>query len=642
MNSEQDFLCMETLGNSIAACIRDTDVPPFVISMNAARIAYTLWTRIIKFSPSNCDWYSRDRFIIGAGVNAIIHYAMLHFTGCGLSWQDMKNYRQLMSPTPGHPEAGLTPGVEVTVGSFGAAIASGVGLAIAEEHQAARFNRPSFPIIDNYTYVIAYDGDLQEGITGEAASLAGYLRLKKLIVFYNYNSEARARQSFLNDGDSIHGKFGAMGWSVLNARGDDPDSIASAVENAKMTSLGPSIIIVTGDDENEIDSYSPPEDYCPPPEVYPLFQAGSVNGKALETDWRRMMLDYKEAYSDEYRKLTEALSGIRNDTVAVLQEFLDFPQEESTSSACIKIASRMSETASGILGSSCQLMPGPDWEPQLAFTPENPGGAIVQFGNREQASGAIINGIARYGGLMPYTTAFLVLADYMRPSVRIAAMMGVDLIYLLINDSIWNGQDGPTHQPTEQIAAWRTVPGLTVIRPADSLETARAWEYLLEGGRGPAALILNKTALPVLTAASPAAEAGLSMGAYVLYESPGGFVAIIIATGSEVHLARRACDILEKNGIGVRLVNMPSWELFEAQDDEYRQAVLPPWCRTRVSVEAGCCMGWQKYVGTYGITMGLNNFGLSAPPDELMEYFGFTPEHIANTVIKVLNRTKTL
>lgn len=642
MKSDKDVLGINTIRDLLLSCIGDTDVPPFVVSMNAARISYVLWTRVMRHDPLHPEWMGRDRFVIGAGVNAIIHFAMLYLTGYDISLEDMKRYRQLNSITPGHPEAGLTPGVEETVGSFGEALGAVVGLAMAEKHMAALVNEPGFTLADNYTYAILYDGDLQEGISHEAATLAGYMKLGKLICLYNSNSEAALREDFLCTGDDLRKRFSVYGWSVADADGTDPDAIAAAIAAAKEDIEHPTLIFVTGADAGEMEAVKAPgKSYAPPQEALDMFREARETGGEARAVWAERFEFYKKKYPGKARLLESEDSANLRRYIPLLEGIIDVSVPLSTVQACKTIASRLSAEAPELFGGACLLMPDPGYDPDVCFTPANPAGNFIRYGNREQGMGAIMTGISRYGGLTPYATAFLVLSDYMRPSIRAAAMMKCNIVYLLINDSVWNGQDGPTHQPVEQIATLRAVPGLTVMRPADASETVDCWRYILSGQRGPVALVLSKNPLPAISGQRSGIGEGASKGAYILYESRDGFQAIIIATGSEVAICQEACEILEKRRIGVRLVSMPSWELFEAQDENYRSKVLPKSCEARVSVEAGCSMGWEKYTGRQGINIAIDRFGLSAPGNELMSYFGFEPHRIALAVEKAVKQNKT-
>ena len=628
--------------------------------MGAAPMAYVLWTKIMKHNPDNPEWINRDRFVLSAGHGSALLYSLLHLTGYDLSMDDLQQFRQWGSRTPGHPEYGHTPGVETTTGPLGQGLSNAVGMAIAERYCAERLNRPGMELIDYNTYVICGDGDLMEGITSEAASIAGHLKLDKLICLYDHNRISIEGSTDLAFTESVHQRFEAYGWHVENIDGNDTEAVENALLNAQKASDKPSMIIARtnigfgspgkqdsaashgaplGAEEADMvrKNFGFPEGssfHVPEPVTAHLSNVREKGG-AAEKSWDEL---YK-TYCDKYPDLADDMDTmLRNKLPQGWEKLLpEFSPEEKL--ATRKASSRVLHAVVGklpfLVGGSADLAPSTGTEVKHAtdFTSGNYGGANFRFGVREHAMGAIINGMALSKMLIPYGATFLVFADYMKPALRLAALMQVPSLFIFTHDSIAVGEDGPTHQPVEQLVMLRSIPGLTVLRPADAQETKAAWQIALVQKK-PTALVFSRQTLPVLDpSAYPAAE-GTPKGGYVLSEwstpSTGGHrPVILIATGSEVHLALEAQRILQEEGMPTRVVSMPSRELFEQQPDDYRNEILPPSIRRRIVIEAASSFGWDKYATDEGIILGIDRFGSSAPGNRVLEEYGFSAENVA-------------
>jgi len=651
------------------------------LPLGAAPMAYVLWTRHLKHNPRNPKWFDRDRFVLSAGHGSALLYALLYLTGYDLPLEELKRFRRWGSRTPGHPEADRAPGVEVTTGPLGQGIAMAVGMAMAEAHLAAIFNRPGHEVINHHTYVLASDGDLMEGVCAEACSLAGHLRLGKLIVLFDDNGVSLAGTTDLTFTEDVLKRFSAYGWHTQRVEdGNDLGAIDAAIRRAKEERDRPSIIAVhtvigygaptkqgtykvhgapLGEEElraaKERLGWPTEPRFHVPEDVLAHFREAVERGERWEEEWNARL----EAYRGEYPELAAELSRrIRGELPPGWDEGLpEFPPDEkgiATRKASGKVLQALGERIPELIGGSADLNPSvhtvlpgegdfqaPGGKPPGvqgdAGGPWDYSGRNIHFGVREHAMGAIAGGIARHGGLVPFVGTFLVFSDYMRPPIRLAAMMGCKVVYVFTHDSVGIGQDGPTHQPVEQLASLRAVPDLVVIRPADANEVREAWIAALRRD-GPTALILTRQNLPVLDRGRLAPAAGLHRGAYVLWQAGGGEPdVILIATGSEVHVALRAAEILAGEGLNPRVVAMPSWELFEAQPEEYKREVLPPAIKTRVAVEAGVRLGWDRYVGQEGAVISVDRFGESAPGNEVLEKFGFTPEEVVR-LAKALRR----
>ncbi len=641
------------------------------LPLGAAPMAYVLWDRHLKHNPRNPAWFDRDRFVLSAGHGSALLYALLHLYGYDLPFSELKRFRKFGSKTPGHPEAGLTPGVEVTTGPLGQGVGMAVGMAIAEAHLAALFNRPGHEVIDHYTYVLASDGDLMEGVAAEACSLAGHLGLGKLIVLYDDNRVSLAGTTNLTFTEDVGKRFSAYGWQVLRVEeGNDLAAIDRAISEAKEDRTRPSLICVRttlgygaptkqgtykvhgaplGEEElraakEKLGWPIQPKFYVPD-DVLEHFRTAVERGGKWEREW----VEGFERYRAEYPELAAELARrIRGELPAGWDKGLpEFPPDEkgiATRKASGVVLKALAQRIPELIGGSADLNPSTNTEltglgdfqrpgsppaglQGAAGGPWGPAGRNIHFGVREHAMGAIANGLARHGGIIPFCGTFLVFSDYMRPPMRLAAMMGCRVIYVFTHDSIGIGQDGPTHQPIEQLMGLRTVPKLTVIRPCDAGETKEAWKAALQAA-GPTALILTRQALPVLDRSQLAPASGLHHGGYTLWQSGSGIPdVVIIGTGSEVHVALKAAELLSGEGINVRVVSLPSWELFERQPREYREEVLPPGV-PKVAVEAGVTLGWERYADA---AIGVDDFGASAPGTEVLERFGITPEHVAAT-----------
>lgn len=623
------------------------------LPLGAAPMAYVLWTRFMRHNPSNPKWFNRDRFILSAGHGSAMLYALLHLCGYDLPMEEIENFRQWESKTPGHPEYGMTPGVEATTGPLGQGFGMGAGMALAETYLADCFNRPDNDIINHYTYAIVSDGDLMEGVASEAASLAATIGLGKLIYLYDDNGISIEGPTDIAFTEDVSRRFQAYGWQVIRvADGNDLESIAKAITNAQSETEKPSLIMVKtkiGYGSPKEDSPSahgeplgadaikavrekfgwPNESFFVPGEVRDRFAAVIENGKKLDAEWNEKLGAYTKANPEKGEALVRQINGeLPPGWEKSITVFGDDDGPMATRAASGKVLNSIAAAVPNIIGGSADLAPSN----KTLLTGYNDMGAgrpnarNIRFGVREHAMGAMVNGMALHGGIIPYGGTFFVFSDYMRPSIRLAALMGVKSIFVFTHDSIGVGEDGPTHQPIEHLASLRAMPGLTIIRPADANETAGAWKYAMESSK-PTALILTRQKLPVLTGDGIVDQ--VAKGAYILSDAEGEPDVILIATGSEVSLAVNAKEILSTEGVKVRIVSMPSWELFAAQPQEYKDDVLPVKVEARLAVEAGVCMGWARWVGAKGGVIALDDFGASAPGGRIFKERGFTPENVA-------------
>ena len=649
--------------------------------LGAALPAYILWTRFLRHNPANPKWPDRDRFILSGGHGSMLLYSLLHLSGYDLTLDEIKNFRQLNSRTPGHPERGHTPGVEITTGPLGQGFANGVGMAMAEAYLAARFNRPGYEIVDHHTYAIVTDGDLMEGVTAEAASLAGHLKLGKLIYIYDDNDVCLAGTTNLSFTENCAGRFAACGWQTITVDdGNDPGAVAAALNTAREETGRPSLILaktrIGYGSPNKQGSYeshgSPlgaeevrltkrnlgwPEDppFYIPDEVTGHFRQTRDSGREAESEWNVLFAKYAGEYPELSREFTRMMRGeLPSDWAAALPSFHADSRGTATRGASGKVLNAIAPALPEMIGGSADLNPstqtviksGGDFQ-QPDCKPDNLQGAAggpwgfegrnIHFGIREHAMGALANGMAAHGGIIPYTATFFVFSDYMRPPMRLAALMNLGVVFVFTHDSIGVGEDGPTHQPIEQLAALRAIPGLVVIRPSDANETAVAWRVAIGNRNRPTALVFTRQETPVLDRAAYSPADGLEKGAYVLTDAGGKDPELIlIASGSEVGLIVAAQKQLAEKGIAVRTVSMPSWELFEEQPEEYRNAVLPPSVSARLVVEAGISQGWSRYAGDRGDILCIDHFGVSAPGKILFEQFGFTAENIVERALKTV------
>ena len=675
-----DQLCVNTIRFLAVDMIQNANSGHPGMPLGAAPVAYTLWSRHLRHDPTDPNWPDRDRFVLSGGHASALLYSLLHLFGYDLPLEELKAFRQWGSRTPGHPEFGLTPGVEATTGPLGQGISNAVGMAIGEAHLAARYNRPGHEIVDHYTYVLASDGDLMEGVASEACSLAGHLRLGKLIVLYDSNRVTLAGATDLDFSEDVEARFRAYGWHTQYvADGNDLDAIDAAITAAKAETNRPSLIRVRtvigygaphkqgtykvhgaplGEDElratKEVLGWPTEPMFHIPDEAREHFSSLKERGKELRVEWETNLERYRQAYPSLAAEFTRRMQGdLPENWERNLPEFSSDPKGLATRKASEAVLQALAVSVPELVGGSADLNPSTytwlkgegDFEPPDAPHADVQGavggewgysGRNIHFGVREHAMGAIANGLAYHGGFIPYTATFTVFSDYMRPPIRIAAMSKLRTVFVFTHDSIGVGEDGPTHQPVEQVMSLRLIPNLTVIRPADANEVRVAWEVAIADSSGPTVLVFTRQRVPTLDRSDLSPAEGLKKGGYVLWES-GDPQVILIGTGSEVHVALAAGRKLAGEGIGVRVVSLPSFELFERQPPDYRDSVLPPQVTTRVAVEAGATLGWTRYVGTAGAVVGVDRFGASAPGPVVMEKFGITPEHVAAVAKRLLS-----
>ncbi len=624
--------------------------------MGAAAMAYALWTRHLRFNPRDPTWPNRDRFVLSGGHGSMLLYSLLYLTGYDVSLEDIKQFRQWESRTPGHPECGRTPGVEVTTGPLGQGFGNGVGMALAEVCLAATFNRSGHEIIDHYTYVLASDGDIMEGVSSEAASLAGHFRLGKLIVLYDDNKISIDGDTALTFTEDVAMRFEAYGWHVIrDVDGNNVDAVDEAITAAKHDPR-PSLIICRtiigyglptkagtakshgeppGDEElvgakKQLGWPTEPLFYVPD-DVLEHFREAIPRGERLQAAWNDRMDKYRSAFPELAADLERRLAGVLPpDWEGALPTFSEDTKGIATRVASGKTINALAAKLTGLIGGSADLTPSnKTWiEESPSFQPDTPTGRNIHFGIREHAMGTIVNGIAAHGGFIPYCATFLIFSDYMRPAIRVSALSGHPSIWLFTHDSIGLGEDGPTHQPIEQLMSLRAIPDLVVIRPCDANEVVEAWRVAIKRRTGPTLIAMTRQKVPVLNRGHYASPKGLERGAYVLADYGDTPDIILMASGSEVALIAEAGDQLAKEGINVRLVSFPSWELFEMQDRDYRESVLPADVPKRLAVEAGVTLGWERWVGSEGKIIGIDCFGVSAPYKVLFEKFGFTVENV--------------
>jgi transketolase len=666
-NEDLDNRCINTIRMLSADAVQAANSGHPGLPMGAATMAYVLWTRFLKHNPANPKWPDRDRFVLSAGHGSMLLYSLLHLTGYDLSLEELKKFRQWGSRTPGHPESHITSGVETTTGPLGQGFANGVGMAITERFLATHFNRPGLEIVDHYTYAICSDGELMEGVSHEAASLAGHLKLGKLIYLYDDNRISIEGSTDLAFTENRNGRFEAYGWHVQKVDdGNDMAVIEKAIRAAQKEKDRPSLISVRthigygspnkqgrasvhgeplGAEELRLTKENlgwplePP--FYIPDNVLKHFRQALEKGSQWEKEWS----DRFEAYEKEYPELDQDWKQWLNGELPPdwSKDFPSFPADSkglATREASGKVLNAIASKVGNLIGGSADLAPSTKTilQGEKDFQAGQYEGRNFHFGVREHGMGAILSGMALHGGVIPYGATFLIFSDYMRPPIRLAAMMGLKVIYVFTHDSIGLGEDGPTHQPLEQLAALRAIPDLTVIRPCDANETAEAWRHALESERGPVALCLTRQGVPTLDRIKLASAEGLRRGAYILSDlnvdtEPD---VILIATGSEVHIALEAAANLQGRGVAVRIVSMPSWELFERQPEDYRNRVLPPGVSARVGIEAGVRQGWRHYVGDKGEMVGIDHFGASAPYEILYDKFGLTADKVVETAKRLL------
>ncbi len=666
MTTKFDELCVNTIRMLSADSVEKARSGHPGMPMGAAGMAYVLWTRFLRHHPLKPDWPDRDRFVLSAGHGSMLLYSLLHLTGYNLPLEELKNFRQWNSKTPGHPEHGITPGVETTTGPLGQGFANGVGMAIAERYLAARFNHPGHTIVNHYTYAIVSDGDLMEGVSHEAASLAGHLGLGKLIYLYDDNRISIEGSTNITFTEDRMARFKAYGWQVQSvADGNDLTAIEKAIVAAQKETQRPSIIAVRTHigygSPNKQDTASAHGEPLGPDEIirakenlkWPVdppffipdetlnhFRQAVDKGKELEKDWQQSLQSYTEAQPELAQQFQQWMDGKLPDGWE--KDIPQFPVDvkgTATRVASGTVLNAIAPHISNLIGGSADLAPSTKTliSEEKDFQAAQFDGRNLRFGVREHAMGAILNGMALHGGLIPYGATFLVFSDYMRPSIRLAALTHLKVIYVFTHDSIGLGEDGPTHQPIEQLAALRAIPNLTVIRPCDANETAEAWRIAIMHTNGPIALALSRQNVPTLERQVLAPAEGLQRGAYILLEAENGKPDIILlASGSEVQLALEAAQKLNEKGFAVRVVSMPSWELFDNQPEDYRRHVLGQQVKTRIAIEAGIPQGWHRYIGTHGEVVMLDHFGASAPYKILYEKFGITVDHVVEKALGLL------
>ena len=624
--------------------------------MALAPMGHVLWTKAMNYNPKNPEWANRDRFILSAGHACMLQYSFLYLTGYDLSLDDIKNFRQLHSKAAGHPEMHLVDGVEITTGPLGQGFANGVGFAISQKHMAARFNKPEFDLFDYKIYAICSDGDLMEGVSAEAASIAGSLKLGNLIYIYDDNHITIEGDTDITFKEDTAMRFESYGWHVQDLPdGNDTEALAEALENAKNDTERPSLIKVRthigfgspnkqdtsdahgsplGPDEvklvKEHFGFDPEEKFHVAEEVLDFYREAGKAGAGKEEEWNALYAKYKEQYPDLAKEYETVSSGKLpegwKDKLPVFKVGNDMATRKASGKTLNAIAGSLPQ----LLGGSADLAPSTstNLDEFKSFSSTNYGGRNFHYGIREHAMGSILNGMAANSNIIPYGATFLVFSDYMRPPLRLASIMKIRPIMVFTHDSIGLGEDGTTHQPIEQLAGLRSVPFMTVIRPADANETAQAWRVAIEHKDGPVCIVLTRQSVPTIDQDKYAKAEGVEKGAYILSESEGDAQVILIATGSEVQLVMGAQQKLKDEGIAARVVSMPSWNLFDEQDESYKEQVFPKNLRKRLSVEAGCTMGWHKYVTDEGDVLGIDRFGESAPGEEVMQEFGFTIENV--------------
>jgi len=659
-----DELCINTIRMLSADAVQKANSGHPGMPMGDAAMAYVLWTKFLKHNPKNPMWHNRDRFVLSAGHGSMLLYSLLHLTGHKISLDDIKNFRQWESPTPGHPEYCLECGIETTTGPLGQGFATGVGMAMAEKYLSDTFNKPGFPVADYNIYGIVSDGDIMEGVSSEAASLAGHLKLGKIIYLYSDNKITIEGSTDLAFTEDVARRFEAYDWHVQRVAGDDLKGIEKAIANAKKEKNKPSIILVRthigfgsphkqdtadvhgsplGEEELRLTKENlgwPDRKFYIPKEALNHMRKAVQAGKKAETAWDTLFIRYRKKYpvlaekwyAFSERKLPEGWE-------ALLPVFKPADGSIATRSASGKVLNAIADALPNLIGGSADLAPSNNTH--LKKYPDfgaAKGGRNIHFGVREHAMGAVLNGIALSKLLIPYGGTFLIFSDYMRPAIRISALMGAHVIYVLTHDSVGLGEDGPTHQPIEHLTSLRAMPHLNIIRPADANETAEAWKVALKDTNRPHALILSRQNLPVIDRKKHSPASGLAKGGYILSDSKGTPDIILLSSGAEVHLTLASAETLRESGKKVRVVNMACFELFESQPAAYKNRVLPPAVERRIAVEAGSTLGWYKYVGLKGEVIGIDRFGASAPAKVIFEKLGLTVDNIVMQAKNLLKK----
>ena len=677
-----EYLCINTIRILSADAVQQADSGHPGMPMGAAAMAYTLWMKHLRFNPKDPQWIDRDRFVLSAGHGSMLLYSLLFLTGYDLPLDQIKRFRQWGSMTPGHPERGHTPGVEVATGPLGQGLSNAVGMAIAEQWLAAKFNKPGHNIVDHFTYGICGDGDLMEGITNEAASIAGHLRLGKLIFLYDQNHITLAGGTDLTFTEDVGKRFEALGWQAIHVDdGNDTAKVNAAIEQAKLETGKPSLLLVhthigfgSPDKHDNFSAHGSPlgekellatkkalgwpseEKFYLPEEAVAHFREAIGKGAREQSEWTTRFNAYRAVFPKEAEEFELFTSGkLPDDWAADIPKWKVGDKAIATRAAGGEVMNALAKRIHNLMGGSADLNPSTntalkgdgDFQPVVAGVNEmgavgggwNYAGRNVAFGVREHAMGAAVNGMAAHGGVIPFGATFLVFSDYMKPAIRLSALSQLRSLWVFTHDSIGVGEDGPTHEPVEQLAGLRAIPGLTVIRPADATETAEAWSYAIQRN-GPTLFALSRQGLPHLDR-SNAKDPGVAKGAYILAEADGGSPdVILIGTGSEVSLCVAAREKLKTYGVKARVVSMPSMNLFEEQDEKYRESVLPKAIRARVTIEAGSTFGWDRWAGTDGIMVGVNRFGASAPGEEVMQRLGIRAQGVTAAGLRLLGRNQ--
>ena len=634
--------------------------------MGMAPIAYALFYKSMKHNPLNSKWLNRDRFVLSGGHGSMLLYSILHLSGYKISLDDLKNFRQWNSKTPGHPELGHTDGVETTTGPLGQGFATAIGMAIARDYLAAMFNKDDIKIIDHGIWGMCGDGDLMEGISHEAASLAGHLKLGKFVFFYDDNQITIDGSTSISCSDDVARRFEAYGWQVLTILDvNDSVQVDRVIKLAKSSADKPTLIISKshigygspnkqdksaahgaplGEEEVKLTKkyLGMPDDisFYVPEEVYSHFKGIGECGQEAEDLWNKQLEEYKIKYPKDYELYVSVMSGnYPNDWIDHLPKFEDYTEKISTRVVSGKVLNASVIDIPTLIGGSADLNESnmTHIKSSTSFSAVDKKGKNIHFGIREHAMGAVLNGMSIYGGIIPFGATFLIFSDYMRPAIRLAALMKQKIIYVFTHDSIGLGEDGPTHQPIEQIASLRAIPNLVVLRPADANETVEAWKFALNHKDGPVALILTRQKVDVIDRNKFAPASGLNKGAYIIKDSVQNTDLLLIATGSEVALSLKAAEMLEEDGKKVRVISFPSWEIFEQQDEDYKKQIFPENIKSRISVEMGIGLGWGKYIGNNGKSLCIETFGASAPDNILYENFGFTVKNLVEKAKNVLS-----
>jgi transketolase len=666
-NKALDELCINTIRFLSVDAVQQANSGHPGMPMGAAPMAYVLWTKFLRHSPRNPGWPDRDRFVLSAGHGSMLIYSLLHLCGYDLSLAELKNFRQWKSKTPGHPEYGDTPGIETTTGPLGQGFATGVGMAIAERHLAAKYNKPGHEIIDHFTYGIVSDGDLMEGISHEAASLAGHLKLGKLIYFYDDNHISIEGKTDIAFTENRLQRFAAYGWHVQQVdNGNDLEAIEKALAAARSEIGQPSLIAVRtsigygspnrqdtakahgeplGDEERKLtkENLGWPQEptFHIPDEALAHFRKSIDRGQEHEQSWTSSFRNYLTDYPEEGARFEKQLKGeLPHSWDKDIPVFPADAKGKATRVTSGVVLNAIAGNVPALMGGSADLAPSNKTliDNENSFQAGTYDQRNIHFGVREFCMTAVLNGMALHGGFIPYGGTFLIFSDYMRPAIRLACLMKQHVIYVLTHDSIGLGEDGPTHQPIEHLASLRAMPNLTVLRPADANETAEAWKFAVKSNKGPTVLALTRQSVPTLDRSGLGPAELLHRGAYVLKDVDGTPEALILASGSEVKLALEAAETLTKDGTAARVISMPSWELFDAQTQDYKNSVLPEHVTARVAIEAGVTQGWHKYVGMHGKIIGLDHFGASAPINELFTNFSITAESVVQAVQDLINR----